>query len=175
MKKIVVASKNPVKIAAAIEGFQKMFPHETFEAVGVSASSGVSDQPTSNQETLRGATQRTENAAVEVTEADYWVGIEGGIEENGHDMEVFAWIVIKNSARCGKSRTGTFFLPSKVAELIRQGIELGEADDIVFGRTNSKQGNGAVGLLTDDVIDRTAYYTEAIVLALIPFKNTQLY
>lgn len=175
MKKIVVASKNPVKIAAAIEGFQKMFPHETFEAVGVSVSSGVSEQPISSHETLRGATQRTENAAVEVTEADYWVGIEGGTEENGHEMEAFAWIVIKDSVRCGKSRTGTFFLPSKVAELIRQGIELGEADDIVFGRTNSKQKNGAVGLLTDDVIDRTAYYTQAVILALIPFKNPQLY
>ena len=30
MKKIIVASKNPVKINAALNGFQKMFPEETF-------------------------------------------------------------------------------------------------------------------------------------------------
>ncbi len=37
------------------------------------------------------------------------------------------------------------------------------------------QGGGAVGIVTDDVIDRTKCYTEAIVLALIPFKNKDIY
>ncbi len=46
---------------------------------------------------------------------------------------------------------------------------------MVFGRTNSKQGNGAVGLLTGDVIDRAAYYVHAVILALIPFRNPELY
>ena len=39
----------------------------------------------------------------------------------------------------GKSRTATFFLPEEVAELVRQGQELGSADDIVFNVSNSKQ------------------------------------
>ncbi|MEA2092741.1 MAG: DUF84 family protein, partial [Patescibacteria group bacterium] len=55
------------------------------------------------------------------------------------------------------------------------GKELGEADDIVFQRNNSKQENGAVGILTGDVVDRTKCYTEAVILALIPFKNVNLY
>jgi len=59
--------------------------------------------------------------------------------------------------------------------LIRQGKELGEADDIVFGRSNSKQENGAVGLLTDNAIDRAQLYEHAMILALIPFKNEALY
>ncbi|MBQ0741266.1 DUF84 family protein, partial [Aquimarina celericrescens] len=37
------------------------------------------------------------------------------------------------------------------------------------------QKSGAVGILTGDIIDRTAYYTEAGILALIPFKNADLY
>ena len=91
-------------------------------------------------------------------------------------MEAFAWVVIKAKGNgFGKGRTGTFFLPPQIAELIKQGKELGEADDIVFGRTNSKQENGAVGILTENVVDRTKYYTEAVVLALIPFKNKKLY
>ena len=57
---------------------------------------------------------------------------------------------------------------------MRQGIELGHADDQVFGRSNSKQQNGSVGLLTGDVVDRTAYYVQAVILALIPFKNPTL-
>jgi non-canonical (house-cleaning) NTP pyrophosphatase len=104
------------------------------------------------------------------------VGIEGGVAEKKGEMEAFAWVVIRSREGLeGKGRTGTFFLPPAVQELVNAGKELGEADDIVFGRENSKQQNGAVGLLTGDVIDRTHYYTEAVVLALIPFKNKRLY
>lgn len=175
MKTIVVASKNPVKISAALKAFQLMFPHETFAAVGVAAASGVSDQPKSDTETLLGATNRVNNAAT-LSVADFWVGLEGGIEMQGPDMAAFAWIVVKDAnGKMGKGKTGTFFLPQKVAELVQQGKELGEADDIVFGRSNSKQAGGACGLLTGDVVSRTSFYTDAGVLALIPFKNENLY
>jgi non-canonical (house-cleaning) NTP pyrophosphatase len=108
--------------------------------------------------------------------ADFWVGTEGGIEVKGSEMESFAWMVVRSrEGQVGKGRTSTFFVPPRVAELIIGGKELGDADDIVFGRTNSKQANGAVGLLTHDVIVRSAYYTEAIIFALIPFKNPDLY
>jgi non-canonical (house-cleaning) NTP pyrophosphatase len=39
-------------------------------------------------------------------------------------------------------------------ELINEGKELNEADDIVSVRTNSKQTNGAVGVLTNDIEPR---------------------
>ncbi len=176
MKKIVIASKNPVKINATLSGFQKMFPAETFETEGVSVPSRVSDQPKNDAEIFQGAWNRANNASIETPLADFWVGIEGGIEEKGEGMESFAWIIIKDkNGKFGKGRTGTFFLPPKVAELIRQGKELGEADDIVFQRKNSKQENGAVGILTGDVLDRTKYYAEAVIMALIPFKNEKLY
>ncbi|MFA6522149.1 MAG: inosine/xanthosine triphosphatase [Patescibacteria group bacterium] len=176
MKKIIVASKNPVKINATLNGFQKMFPTEAFEIDGVSVPSGVGDQPESDAETMLGSHNRVLNAFNAQPDADFWVGIEGGIEEKNSDMEAFAWIAIKSkNEQFGKSRTGTFFLPPRVAELIRQGKELGEADDIVFGRTNSKQDNGAVGIYTDNAVSRTDYYTEAVIFALIPFKNEELY
>lgn len=176
MKRVIVASKNPVKINATLSGFQKMFPSEQFEIEGVSVPSLVSNQPKSDAETFSGARSRADNAYREYPNADFWVGIEGGLEEKNSDMEAFAWAVIRaRDGGVGKARTGTFFLPAQIAELIKQGKELGEADNIVFGRINSKQENGAVGILTDNVIDRTKYYTEAVILALIPFKNKKLY
>lgn len=174
-KKVIIASKNPVKIEAAKVGFEKMFPSENFEFEGVSVPSGVNDQPMSNQETKAGAINRADRAKAKFQQADFWVGIEGGIEKEGSEMEAFAWVVIKSGALDGKARTGTFFLPKKVVELIDAGKELGEADDLVFSHTNSKQKSGAVGILTGNVMVRSTYYTEAVVLALIPFKNTELY
>lgn len=153
-----------------------MFPDMLFEIEGVAVSSDVSDQPMSEKETLQGATNRANNARQVKPDADFWVGIEGGLEEISSGMEAFAWmVIISKEGKIGKGRTGSFFLPEKVVELIKQGKELGEADDIVFKRENSKQSNGAVGILTNDLITRTTYYEPAIIFALIPFKNDTLY
>lgn len=176
MLRIVVASTNPVKLKASLLGFQRMFPQDHFDLRGISVPSGVPDQPISDVQTLEGALNRAGRASAAEPDGDFWVGIEGGIEDKGLEMEAFAWIVVKSKqGKVGKGRTGTFFLPHRIAELIREGKELGEADDIVFGRKNSKLENGAVGLLTQDVIHRTEYYALAVVLALIPFKNETLY
>ena len=174
-KTVIIASKNPVKINAVKIGFNQTFPNNNFSFEGKSISSGVSDQPMNNQETILGATNRAQNAKVNFPNADFWVGIEGGIELMENEMMAFAWIVICSNEQIGKGRSGTFFLPKKVTTLIQQGMELGEADDIVFGDSNSKQKSGAVGLLTNNIIDRTQLYVPAITFALIPFQNPQLY
>jgi inosine/xanthosine triphosphatase len=175
MTVIVIASKNPVKIRAIQQGFERMFPGELIEYQAVTVPSGVSEQPGSNMEALRGACNRVENAQKEYPDADYWAGIEGGVEELEEELTAFAWVIIRSKERLGKSRTGTFILPQAVSEHVRRGMELGAADDIIFGEFNSKQKNGAVGLLTRNAIDRTSFYTEAVILALIPFKNPHLY
>lgn len=175
MKRVIIASTNPVKIKAVQQGFGKMFPQETFEFQGTSVPSKVRDQPFGDQETFTGAKNRADNASQEMPEADFYVGIEGGLEMVGEEMQSFAWVVVKSAQQYGKSKTSAFFLPQEMVKLITEGIEQGEATDIVFKSTNSKQHNGTVGILTDDVIDRTKYYTEAVVLALILFKNPQLY
>ena len=175
MKTIVIASKNPVKVVSTLRGFQKMFPSEEFKILSVQASSNVSDQPLTSEETLAGACNRSANARKSMPDADYWVGIEGGIEQDGGDMAAFAWVVVLNKYRLGKGRTGTFYLPPPISKLVRAGKELGEADDIVFNRSNSKQENGAIGLLSGDLINRTQLYEMAVLFALLPFRNFELY
>ncbi len=174
MPHLIIASTNPVKIQAAQLGFQQLFPAVTVTAQGISVPSGVNHQPMTDEETLTGARNRVQAAHLAVPEADYWFGIEGGCEEKFGSLWAFAWVVALHEDRIGEGRTGAFKLPLEIADLVRQGVELGEADDRVFGRSNSKQGNGAVGILTGDVIDRTAYYIHAVVLALIPFVNPTL-
>lgn len=173
--KVIVASKNPVKIECAQQGFQKVFNNNQILVEGVSVPSGVADQPMSDKETLDGAKNRAENAKNDYPDADYWIGIEGGIDELYDSMEAFAWVYIISNERVGKARTASFDLPPKIRELIHEGIELGVADDMVFKRSNSKQKNGAVGILTHDLINRAEYYEPAVILALIPFVNPELY
>jgi inosine/xanthosine triphosphatase len=175
MKTICVASTNPVKLEAAEKGFKAMFPGETFSVSGVSVPVSVSVQPMSDAETLQGATERAANARSARPDADYWVGIEGGVQDINGEMDAFAWVVVLDNDHTGRGRSGAFFLPPQVAELVREGVELGEADDRVFSRNNSKQQNGAIGLLTDDAVDRAALYVPAVIFALIPFKNPELY
>ena len=174
---VIVASQNPVKINSARSAFEAMFTDHTFNVRGVSAASNVPDQPMSDEETLLGATNRTNNAKKAVPDADFWVGIEGGVQRNTEgEMEAFAWVVVvSRDGQLGKGKTGSFFLPQKMADLIIAGNEMGTADDIVFNTTNSKQSNGTVGNLTGNVITRTSYYEPAVVMALIPFKNPNLY
>ena len=74
-----------------------------------------------------------DRAAREKQSVDFFVGIEGGLEEVKSGMEAFAWVVIKSrKGKVGKGRSGSFFLPAKVVKLVKAGKELGEADDIVF-------------------------------------------
>jgi len=153
-----------------------MFPQEAFTFEGVGFPSGVSDQPMSEEETLTGARNRASNARTAHPNADFWVGMEGGIEKKEIGTEVFAWFcILSKDGKEGLSRTGSFFLPQQIIDLIDQGYELGACDDIVFGTANSKTANGCVGLLTNDIVTRTTYYSEAVSLALIPFKNPELY
>lgn len=75
----------------------------------------------------------------------------------------------------GFGRTGSFELPPEIANLVHTGMELGEADDKVFSRVNSKHGSGTVGVLTNGMIDRSAYYENALKLALVPWIRPELY
>ncbi len=174
--KIVIASTNPVKINAVKNAFQQLLPNHQFHIFEADVPSGVSKQPVSDQETLLGAINRVGAVRKLIPDTDFWIGIEGGIDFDQHgDMLAFAWVVIDNGTMMGKARSGSFYLPPAITALVKQGKELGEADDIVFGQENSKQKNGAIGLLTNDLIDRSGLYEHAVVLAFVPFYNPDLY
>jgi inosine/xanthosine triphosphatase len=170
--KVVVTSHNPVKIAAVKEAFQIQFPQIEIELIPVNVESGVGDQPMSDKETRQGARNRVSNARLKAPVADYWVGLEGGLDVFDGSLMAFAWMVIAaDDGRISETRSVTLPLPPQVQELVAAGLELGEANDRVFSTLNSKQGGGAFGLLTDGLVTRESIYTQTLVLALIPFVH----
>ena len=170
--KVVVASHNPAKLRAVDDAFALQYPDENIELVPCNVESGVSDQPMSDEETCRGARMRVQNAQTSEPDAYFWVGLEGGIETIDEQLMAFAWMaVLGQGGNIGEARTGTLPLPPAVKELVDSGLELGDANDRVFSTVNSKHKGGAFGLLTNGLYTREGVYTEALVIALVPFVN----
>ncbi|KGY12403.1 inositol monophosphatase [Vibrio tubiashii] len=168
-KTVIVASLNPAKINAVKSAFDARFPLQSFEFIGVSVDSGVADQPMSDHETHLGALNRVANAKAAHTNADYYVGLEAGIE----DSVTFAWMVIESQTQRGESRSASLMLPPVVVEKLQDANELGDVMDEVFGTDNIKQKGGAISLLTHDLLTRSSVYHQALILALIPFANPE--
>ncbi|EKA4467274.1 inosine/xanthosine triphosphatase [Vibrio parahaemolyticus] len=166
-QKVVIASLNPAKINAVKSAFQSAFPQQAFEFVGISVPSEVADQPMTNEETHRGAVNRVKNAKVEMPTADFYVGLEAGIEGN----VTFAWMVIESDTHRGESRSASLMLPPEVLAQLADANELGDVMDKVFGTENIKQKGGAISLLTQNQLARSSVYHQALILALIPFTN----
>ena len=170
--KIVVASRNPVKVRAVEAAFRQMLAGEPLEIGFADVASGVGEQPMSDDETRRGARNRARNARTAEPDARFWIGIEGGIEVVDDQLMAFAWMaILGRGERIGESRTVTLPLPPAIKALVDRGLELGEANDRVFSTVNSKQKGGAFGLLTNGIYTRESVYTEALTVALVPFVN----
>ncbi len=178
MKRIVaVGSTNPVKLEAVKAGFRSIFPGDALEFVSLEAASGVSAQPMGDAETRQGAQNRALAARNAQPDADFWVGVEGGAEEtpgSPRALLTFAWVVILARGRRGQARTAAFELPEAVADLVRGGLELGDADDLVFKTSNSKRRNGAVGLLIETSSRAPGFHAGGAV-GVNPFIRPELY
>jgi inosine/xanthosine triphosphatase len=170
--KIVVASKNPVKIGAASEAFATVFPGAPMDLSSIEVDSGVGDQPDSDAKTREGARARALSASAAAPDADFWVGLEGGVEALDGQLMAFAWMAVKGrTGNVSEARSATLPLPPAVKELVDAGMELGEANDRVFATVNSKHGGGAYGLLTGGRYTRESIYAQTLIIALTPFVN----
>lgn len=178
MIKILVGSKNPVKINAAKEGFLKYF--DEVEVKNFDVPSGVSVQPINSDETFKGA----ENRAKKLKEIndnnqmgyDFFVGIEGGISETYGKWFAYGCMCIID--KTGKKSFGTsphFEIPDPVTERLLKREELGHVMDEIMKTENSKVKGGAIGFFTNDVMDRKDLYFDGVIVALVPFLHKNLY
>ncbi len=173
--KIIVASENPVKVNVAKRAFALLYPEEEMTFIAVKSDSGVPDQPM-DDETEQGALNRLIFIRDNHTDADFWISQEGGLFRDGERLYNRAWVMVADrDGYVTKSSTALFYLPTDVAKYVREGMELGLANDKFFGAVNSKHGLGAIGYLTDGAIDREAYYLQAAVIAISEIKHKDWY
>jgi len=176
--KVVIGSKSPVKEEAVKFGFKTLFPEVDFIFECVNANSGISNQPMSNEEIRTGALGRIKHSRELVSDADFYVGVEGGVEEMCGDLYNHGWVVIesRNNKR-GYGRTLSFALPPQMRDLIiNEGMEQSHATDKVFSKAGTKIGKeGTIGPLTNNYLTYLDWYAHAVIGALIPFFKEDLY
>lgn len=175
--KVLVGSLNPVKINAVKEAFSKYFDGVT--AVGWDISSGVPDQPIGD-EIFEGAKNRAQelkklNNSHDL-QADYFVGIEGGVMKGFHKYRSFGCMcIIDKQDRISFGTSPQYELPEFIIKELLKGVELGKVTDRLTGEKNTKHKGGTVGFLTKGVMDRKEFYVHGLTVALIPFINADKY
>jgi inosine/xanthosine triphosphatase len=175
--KILVGSKNPVKISSVEESFANYF--DNLEVIGVEVDSGVSHQPFGD-ETFIGARNRA-SALIKINNeqqfnAEFFIGIEGGVIYQFEKWFAFGCMcIIDNNGNVGFGLTPHFELPANVVEELQKGIELGEVMDEIQNEENTKQKQGAIGYFTNGVMNRKELYIEGLKVAVIPFLHKKMF
>ncbi|WP_112181673.1 DUF84 family protein [Paraliobacillus zengyii] len=155
---IVIASKNPTKVNAVKEVFINQLVHAK------DIPSHVSNQPLSDQETLTGALIRARQA-VKVDEAIIGIGLEGGVMEIENNMYLCNWgaLVDRNGAEFIASGA-RIPLPEEIISTLKEGKELGDVMDFYAQKKNVRKKQGAIGILTNDLVSRKDMFIHVLEL-----------
>jgi len=171
--KVNVGSTNPSKIKAVRRIFEYIFAFE-IEIKGISVDSEVSPQPT-DDETIKGAINRAKNV---LQDADYAVGIEAGLFWNDEVKEYFDkafCAIIDKYGNFTYGYSGGFTYPPRVIEMVKKGMEVGDAMEIISGIKDIKKKMGAIGYLSKGKINREDFNAQAVLMAMIPRISHELY
>lgn len=160
---ILVASSNPVKINA-VKTALSYWPSLEFVLESEVVDSNVPDQPVGEEQTLAGAKTRVRGALGTHAESAIGVGIEAGIGQLDGVWYAFAWIVVATRMQLVSARSASFPIPSPAIKWLEMGYELGDAIDRAYNLTNSKQQDGAIGVVTGGLITRTDLYVQPLVI-----------
>jgi inosine/xanthosine triphosphatase len=185
---IVVGSTRGPKVEAVrrvLGGLARVAPgFEQAEVVPFDASFAAPPMPLSLDEMLEGARGRAhlalESLAAAGRRADFAVGLEGGIDLRrtapSNRGFLMSWAYVTDGRRGAHGCGGAVEVPSGLLEsVVDRGIELSEAMDALSGERGVRDRQGAWGILTRGLIDRTASFEMALVNAFAPFYNGENY
>ncbi|APX95318.1 DUF84 family protein [Natronorubrum daqingense] len=163
---VAVGSTNPVKVRAVEQTLERFQPRVTAHAV----DSGVAEQPRSVEETVTGAETRARRA-LEATGGDYGVGLEGGVAriDGVSGLSLIMWAAVTDGTRLEHGGGPTLALPDDVTRRLEAGEELGPIMDDRHDTDGIAQSEGAAGVLTAGLTNRSQALGEALACAFGPF------
>jgi inosine/xanthosine triphosphatase len=186
--RIAVGSTRRPKLQAVEEATAsfaaKLSPNSPVEIHGHEVESGVSHTPSSRKELMQGARQRAEALHKLLSHsgdrAEYCVGLEGGLDvaiENGvRWVFLESWAYVTDGVRGHFGCSGSIEIPELLAEeVLSRGTELSIAIDRYAGAVGIRDGQGAWGVLSDNLVSRQESFRLAVVAAFAPFYNVKMY
>ncbi len=179
--KIIVGTKNQSKVDAVTETLREYEMFSGAELNFVSVESGVSDQPKTFEESVRGAKNRAQNAFSSKSGCDYSIGIESGLFEiplSDGTLADLCVCVIFNGEDFSYGFSCGFELPNNISDLmVNDDLDMTQASNEAGLSKNPKLGaaEGLIGILTKGRIKRKDYTKQAIMTALIKLENKEIY
>lgn len=174
--KIVIGSTNPVKLKATEEAINIIKQNEKwpngviFESLSIKIPE-LNNTPHSIDEMLEGATIRSRKS-LNQTNADYGIGIEGGVYSNRLGTFLTAYVVVSDKrGNIGIGSAPNLKVPSSWKLGSDKAFELGTYVDKLTGETNIKQKKGAMGYLTKDLITRQESLKIGVICAYYSLQN----
>jgi inosine/xanthosine triphosphatase len=167
---LFIGSQNPVKVNAVTIAASETWPEVV--VVGYDVPSGIAGQPMSDAETRQGAINRARAALKKGLQESavslaLGVGLEGGVFKQDNEVWSTVWIaVIDAQGNLFESNGARFKVPSQIADPIIAGEEMGVVIGRFFGDPLTKQKQGAIGVITQNFVDRTEEYTGIVKMAL---------
>lgn len=156
--KIIIGSTNQAKVEAVRGNFTDC------DLEGIEVASKVSSQPFSDEETLEGAINRARECA-NSEKGVIGIGLEGGVMEIENDLYLCNWGALVDTQENLFTASGARVpLPDEIADELHKGRELGDVMDEYAERTGIRQKEGAIGIFTNELIDRTNMFAHVVLL-----------
>lgn len=132
--------------------------------------------PMSFEEMVKGAKNRA-SRAIEEIDADFGIGIEGGFENENIGTFLSGFVAIVNKQKVwGYAQGRGLFMPEKIVRRVKgEEKELGDVMDEMRGLKNTKQHEGCVGFMTDNLIPRQEAFEGTIIYALSRFTKKEMF
>ncbi|AXH99493.1 DUF84 family protein [Sporosarcina sp. PTS2304] len=162
----VLGSENQAKLRAVAHTIERYVVDSTVSSATV--PSGVSAQPMSDEETRQGAINRA--IAASSLRDTYGVGLEGGVRMIENTMYLCNWgALVTPNAKIFTAAGAQIPLPETLAMDICNGRELGDAVDQYFNKQNIRMSEGAIGMLTAQMIPRDELFEHIMKLLIGQF------
>jgi inosine/xanthosine triphosphatase len=182
--RIAVGTQNAAKLAAVKAAAARTATVDTdwraAEIVGKSVAVSVPAMPLTDEQLLRGARERAENALAIVAGARLGVGLEGGFHsvniEGAWVTFLRGWAYATDGERGFYGAAPSVTVPDFIARnVIDTGRELAEVIDEAAGEQDIRNRQGAWGVFSRDLLTRAMSFESALIAAFAPFYNAKFY
>ena len=182
---ICVGSLNPSKVNAVRIAFNKYYTH--FEVYKIKANSSVPNQPIGMNLIIQGAKNRAKTALnylinkQKIYNNIFGVGIEAGLVKVPHSTSryldfQFCSIMDENKNLTLGSGIAFEYPQTVINEIFsNKNTEIGDILGRLANNMNLKNEGGAISFLSKNAITRTEILTQAVICALLPRINKELY